>query len=174
MYAGCPRVDKELIQQYKEGLIVTTGGLSAEIPKLILNVGESQAEDAFKWWYEQFGDDFYVELMRHGLEEETHVNEVLLGFAKKYGVKYFASNNVYYMRKEDAASHDVLLCVKDGELKETPIGRGRGYRYGFPNDEFYFKTQEEMKELFKDLPSSLLIKNTTLSIKFYPIKPTMA
>ena len=171
LYAGCPRVDKELIQQYKEGLIVTTGGLSAEIPKLILNVGESQAEEAFKWWYEQFGDDFYVELMRHGLEEETHVNEVLLGFAKKYGVKYFASNNVYYMSKEDAASHDVLLCVKDGELKDTPIGRGRGYRYGFPNDEFYFKTQEEMKELFKDLPESITtIQEIVDKVEVYDLK----
>ena len=155
LYAGCPRVDKELILEYKEGLIATTGGLTAEIPNLILNVGERQAEDAFVWWHETFGDDFYVELMRHGLDEEDHVNKVLLGFAHKYGVKYFASNNVYYLSKDDALSHDVLLCVKDGVLKETPIGRGRGFRFGFPNDEFYFKSQVEMKELFKDLPESI-------------------
>ena len=155
LYAGCPRIDKELLLQYKEGLIVTTGGLTAEIPDLILNVGESQAEESFKWWHQTFGDDFYVELIRHGLDEEEHVNEVLLSFARKYGVKYFASNNVYYIDKEDAMSHDVLLCVKDGELKETPIGRGRGFRFGFPNDEFYFKSQDEMKVLFKDLPKSI-------------------
>ena len=155
LYAGCPRIDKELLLQYKEGLIVTTGGLTAEIPDLILNVGESQAEESFKWWHQTFGDDFYVELIRHGLDEEEHVNEVLLSFARKYGVKYFASNNVYYIDKEDAISHDVLLCVKDGELKETPIGRGRGFRFGFPNDEFYFKSQDEMKVLFKDLPKSI-------------------
>ena len=155
LYAGCPRIDKELLFQHKDGLIATTGGLTAEIPDLILNVGESQAEESFKWWHQTFGDDFYVELIRHGLDEEEHVNKVLLSFARKYGVKYFASNNVYYIDKDDAVSHDVLLCVKDGELKETPIGRGRGFRFGFPNDEFYFKSQDEMKALFKDLPESI-------------------
>ncbi|MCG8476048.1 MAG: DNA polymerase III subunit alpha [Cytophagales bacterium] len=156
LYAGFPRVDKELIAQYKENLIATTGSASGEIPNLILNVGEEKAEEAFCWWHEQFGEDFYVELIRHGLEEEDHVNEVLLGFAKKYGVKYFASNNVYYMDKNGAEAHDILLCVKDGEKKDTPIGRGRGFRYGFPNDEFYFKSQEEMKDLFKDLPEAIV------------------
>lgn len=155
LYAGCPRIDKDLLLQYKEGLIVTTGGLTAEIPNLILNVGEQQAEDAFVWWHTNFGDDFYVELLRHGLDEETHVNKVLLSFARKYGVKYFASNNVYYLNKKDAFSHDILLCVKDGVLKETPIGRGRGFRFGFPNDAFYFKSQDEMKKLFSDLPEAI-------------------
>ena len=171
LYAGCPRIDKELLLQHKEGLIVTTGGLTAEIPNLILNVGESQAEEAFKWWYQNFGDDFYVELIRHGLDEEEHVNQVLLSFAHKYGVKYFASNNVYYINKEDAISHDILLCVKDGELKETPIGRGRGFRFGFPNDEFYFKSQEQMKELFKDLPESIATTQDIVDkIEVYDLK----
>jgi DNA polymerase-3 subunit alpha len=171
LYAGCPRIDKDLLLQYKEGLIVTTGGLTAEIPNLILNVGESQAEEAFKWWHQTFGDDFYVELIRHGLDEEEHVNQVLLAFARKYGVKYFASNNVYYIDKEDALSHDILLCVKDGVLKETPIGRGRGFRFGFPNDEFYFKSQDEMKELFKDLPESIATTQEIVDkIEVYDLK----
>ena len=171
LYAGCPRIDKELLLHYKEGLIVTTGGLTAEIPDLILNVGESQAEESFKWWHQTFGDDFYVELIRHGLDEESHVNEVLLSFARKYGVKYFASNNVYYIDKEDAISHDVLLCVKDGVLKETPIGKGRGFRFGFPNDEFYFKSQDEMKALFKDLPESIAtIQEIVDKIEVYDLK----
>ena len=171
LYAGCPRVDKELILEHKEGLITTTGGLTAEIPNLILNVGENQAEEAFIWWHTTFGDDFYVELFRHGLEEEDHVNKVLLGFARKYGVKYFASNNVYYSTKEDAVSHDILLCVKDGVLKETPIGRGRGYRYGFPNDEFYFKSQQEMKELFKDLPEAIATTQEIIDkVEIYDLK----
>jgi len=171
LYAGCPRIDKELLLQYKEGLIATTGGLTAEIPNLILNVGESQAEEAFKWWHQTFGDDFYVELIRHGLDEEEHVNQVLLTFARKYGVKYFASNNVYYIDKEDAISHDILLCVKDGVLKETPIGRGRGFRFGFPNDEFYFKSQDEMKELFKDLPESIATTQEIVDkIEVYDLK----
>ena len=155
LYAGCPRIDKDLLVEHKEGLIATTGGLTAEIPNLILNVGERQAEEAFVWWHQTFGDDFYVELIRHDLEEELVLNKVLLGFSQKYGVKYFASNNVYYLEKEDSISHDVLLCVKDGVLKETPIGRGRGLRFGFPNDSFYFKTQQEMKELFADLPDAI-------------------
>ncbi|WP_053406334.1 DNA polymerase III subunit alpha [Persicobacter sp. CCB-QB2] len=159
LYAGYPRVDKDLIVQYKENIIATTGNLNGEIPDLILNVGEEKAEEAFRWWHGHFGDDFYVELMRHGLEEEDHVNEVLIGWAKKYGVKYFASNNVYYINQDGADAHDILLCVRDGEKKETPIGRGRGYRFGFPNDQFYLKSPEEMKELFKDIPEAIVTTN---------------
>ena len=154
-----PRIDKELLVQYKGDLIATTGGLWGEIPYLILNVGETQAEEAFLWWKEQFGEDFYVELNRHGIPEEEKVNEVLLEFAKRYNVKYFAANNTYYNDKGDAKAHDILLCVKDGELVEKPkkyIGkRGREFRYGFPNDEFYLKSPEEMKKLFADLPEAI-------------------
>ncbi|WP_026951792.1 DNA polymerase III subunit alpha [Algoriphagus mannitolivorans] len=154
-----PRIDKELLVQYKGDLIATTGGLWGEIPFLILNVGETQAEEAFLWWKEQFGEDFYVELNRHGIPEEEKVNEVLLDWAQKYGVKYFAANNTYYNDKGDARAHDILLCVKDGELVEKPkkyIGkRGREFRYGFPNDEFYLKSPEEMKKLFADLPEAI-------------------
>ena len=67
-----------------------------------------------------------------------------------------ATNNTYYVHKEDANAHDILLCVKDGEKQATPIGRGRGYRYGLPNQEYFFKTQDEMKSLFKDLPEAIL------------------
>lgn len=158
-----PRIDKEVLLEYKTDLIATTGGIWGEIPFLILNVGETQAEEAFVWWKEQFGEDFYVELNRHGIPEEEKVNEVLLGFAKKYGVKYFASNNTYYNHRADANAHDILLCVKDGQKTEGPdrkekkyIGKiGREFRFGFPNDEFYLKTQEEMKKLFADLPEAI-------------------
>jgi len=154
-----PRIDKELLLQYKGDLIASTGGIWGEIPYLILNVGETQAEEAFVWWKEQFGDDFYVELNRHGIPEEEKVNEVLLEWAHKYGVKYFASNNSYYNDKGDAKAHDILLCVKDGELLEKPkkyVGkRGREFRFGFPNDEFYLKSPEEMKQLFADLPEAI-------------------
>ncbi len=171
LYAGCPRIDKTLLKTYKNGLIATTGGLTAEIPNLILNFGETQAEEAFKWWYQEFGSDFYVELMRHGLEEENHVNQVLLKFAHKYKVKYFASNNVYYTKKDQSISHDILLCVKDGVLKETPIGKGRGFRFGFPNDEFYFKSQSQMKELFNDLPDSIInIQEIIDKVEVYDLK----
>lgn len=155
-----PRIDRQSLLEHKDGLIALTGGVFGEIPGLILNVGETQAEEAFKWWKDHFGDDFYVELNRHGLEEEARVNKVLLRFAKKYDVKIIASNNTYYLDQEDANAHDILLCVKDGELQSTPkkyIGkRGREFRYGFPNDNFYFKSPEEMKRLFADIPEAII------------------
>ncbi len=154
-----PRIDKDLLLTLKEDLIVTTGGLQGEVPYLILNVGEKQAEEAFAWYAENFGEDFYAELMRHGLPEEDRVNTTLLQFCEKYNVKYFAANNTYYSKVEDANAHDILLCVKEGERKSTPIGRGRGYRYGFPNDSFYIKSSEEMKELFADLPKAIETTN---------------
>ncbi len=150
-----PRIDKKVVEMYKEDIICLTGNLYGEVPSTILNVGEAQAEEALLWWKSQFGDDLYIELMRHGLEEENHVNRVLLDFAAKHNVKYIASNNTYYTDKGDANAHDILLCVKDGERQSTPKGKGRGFRYGLSNDEFYFKSQEEMKELFKDLPEAI-------------------
>lgn len=155
LYGIYPRIDKELIEKYREGLIASTGGLHSEVPHLILNVGERQAEEAFQWWHQLFKDDFYVELNRHGIPEEDRVNETLLRFCKKYNVKYYAANECYYLQKEESNAHDVLLCIKEGEFKSTPIGSGRGYRYGMPNDEFYFKSQKEMKSLFHDLPESI-------------------
>jgi DNA polymerase III subunit alpha len=155
LYGIYPRIDKELVLQYKEGIIATTGGLHSEIPYLILNVGERQAEEAFQWWHKQFGEDFYIELNRHGLREEERVNETLLRFADKYHVKYFAANECFYLEKDEANAHDVLLCIKEGEFKSTPVGEGRGYRYGLPNNEFYFKSQNDMKTLFHDLPEAI-------------------
>jgi len=155
LYGLYPRIDKQLIEEYSENVIALSGGLSGQIPHLILNVGEHQAEDALKWWLHVFEEDFYIELLRHGLEENKRVNEVLLRFASKYDVKVIAANDVYYLDQSEANAHDILLCVKENELQSTPIGRGRGFRYGFPNQEYYFKSQDEMKELFKDVPQAL-------------------
>src|SRR5690554_5229413 len=150
-----PRIDKKLIQQYKEDLIVLTGNLYGEVPSKVLNIGENQAEEALLWWKEEFEDDLYIELMRHNQEDENRVNPVLVSFAKKHDIKLVASNNTYYAKQKDANAHDILLCVKDGEKQATPIGRGRGYRYGMPNQEYYFKSSKAMKELFKDLPEAI-------------------
>lgn len=150
-----PRVDKALIERYKEGLIVLTGSLYGEVPNKILNIGEAQAEEALLWWKSTFGEDFYIELMRHGQEDENRVNQTLIQFSEKHQVKMVATNNVFYLRKEDANAHDILLCVRDGEKQSTPIGRGRGYRFGLPNQEYYFKDAQAMKELFKDLPDAI-------------------
>ncbi len=151
-----PRIDKKIVEQYKENVIALTGNLYGEVPNKILNVGEKQAEEALLWWKEQFGDDLYIEIMRHGQEDEDRVNQVLVQMAKDHDVKLIATNNTYYCAKEDAEAHDILLCVKDGEKRSTPIGRGRGYRYGLPNQEYYFKSSDEMKELFKDIPEAIL------------------
>ncbi|WP_445736806.1 DNA polymerase III subunit alpha [Mariniflexile sp.] len=150
-----PRIDKQLVEKYKEDLIVLTGNLYGEVPSKVLNVGENQAEEALLWWKKQFGDDLYIELMRHNQEDENRVNPVLIELSKKHDVKLVASNNTYYCKKEDANAHDILLCVKDGEKQATPIGRGRGYRYGLPNQEYFFKSSEEMKALFKDVPEAI-------------------
>ncbi len=155
-----PRIDKDILEQHKSEVIATTGGLFGEVPFYILNHGEEEAEEKFLWWKEQFGDDFYVELSRHQVKEEDIVNETLLRFAKKHNVKYFASNNTYYSKKENANAHDILLCVKDGDPVSKPkkyLGRkGREFRFGSPNDEFYIKNSDEMKRLFADLPQAIL------------------
>lgn len=150
-----PRVDRTIIEQYKEDIIVLSGNLYGEIPSKILNIGEAQAEEALLWWKEQFGDDFYLELMRHGQQDEDVVNKTLIEFSKKHQVKLVATNNTYYVNQEDANAHDILLCVKDAEKQSTPKGRGRGFRYGLANDEYYFKSEEQMKELFADIPEAI-------------------
>jgi DNA polymerase-3 subunit alpha len=150
-----PRIDKSVVEKYKENVMVLSGNLYGEIPSKILNIGEVQAEEALIWWKEQFGDDFYLEIMRHNQEDENRVNKTLIEFSQKHDVKLIATNNTYYVNKEDANAHDILLCVKDGEKQATPIGRGRGYRYGLPNQEYYFKSQEDMKKLFADLPDAI-------------------
>ena len=151
-----PRIDRKIVETYKEDLIVLTGNLYGEVPSKILNVGERQAEEALLWWKTIFGADLYVEIMRHHQEDEDRVNPVLITLAQKHQVKLVATNNIYYIDQEDANAHDILLCVKDGEKQATPIGRGRGFRYGLPNQEYYFKSSEEMKLLFKDVPEAIL------------------
>jgi DNA polymerase III subunit alpha len=151
-----PRIDREIIQKYKEDIIVLTGNLNGEVPSKILNLGEKQAEEALLWWKSEFKDDFYIELMRHHQQDEKIVNETLLKFSKNHHIKVVATNNTFYLTQEDSNAHDILLCVKDGEKQATPIGKGRGYRYGLPNDEYYFKSSQEMKTLFADLPEAII------------------
>ena len=147
-----PRVDREVVEKYKEDLIVLSGNMHGEIASKLLNIGESQAEEALLFWKNLFEKDFYLEMMRHGQEDEKRVNENLIKFSSKHDVMVVPTNNSFYLNKEDANAHDILLCVKDGEKQSTPIGRGRGFRYGLPNQEYYFKTSNEMKFLFKDYP----------------------
>lgn len=151
-----PRIDKKIVDQYKDDLIVLSGNMFGEIPHKILNLGEKQAEEALLWWKSRFGDDFYLEIMRHGQDDEERANATLIKFSKTHHVKLVATNNSYYTEQEEADAHDILLCIKDGAIKETPIGRGRGFRYGLANTNYYFRSPEEMKELFADLPEAII------------------
>jgi DNA polymerase-3 subunit alpha len=159
LYSKWPRIDKELILKYHKGLIATTCCLGASVPQAILRSGEAEAEVEFKWWLDLFGEDYYIELQRHDIPEQNTVNAVLLKFAKKYNVKVICSNDSHYVDQQDSNAHDILLCVNTGDMQSTPIATdeegGKGYRFGFPNDQFYFKTQAEMGKLFDDLPESL-------------------
>ena len=149
-----PRIDRPLLLQHKSGLIALSGGTNGEIASTLLNVGEQQAEEAFRWWHEHFGDDFYVSLQRHGLPEEEYAEPFLLKWAAKYGVRVLATNNSYYNCREDADIHDTLWCINEKELKQTPVGRGRGFRPGFSADTYYLRSEAEMSELFSDLPAA--------------------
>jgi DNA polymerase-3 subunit alpha len=159
LYSKWPRIDKELILKYHKGIIATTCCLGASVPQAILRGTEEEAEIEFKWWLDLFGEDYYIELQRHDLPEQNTVNVVLLKFAKKYNVKVICSNDSHYVDQQDSNAHDILLCVNTGDMQSTPIATdeegGKGYRFGFPNDQFYFKTQSEMGKLFEDLPESL-------------------
>src|SRR3569833_22859 len=98
-------------------------------------------------------------MQRHDISEQNTVNAVLMKFAKKYNVKMICSNDSHYVDQQDSNAHDILLCVNTGDMQSTPIATdeegGKGYRFGFPNDQFYFKTQAEMGKLFHDLPESM-------------------
>jgi DNA polymerase III subunit alpha len=159
-----PRIDKSVLVKYKEGLIATTGSLNSEVPYSIINLGEQQGENALLWYKEQFGDDFYVEINRqYQTRDEEYANEKLVELAKKNDVNYFAANSNYYIDKKGSEAHDILLCVKEGEKKSTLVGKGKGLRYGMPNQEFYFKSPAEMAALFSDLPEAL--QNTNLVVE---------
>jgi len=166
-YSKWPRIDKSLLLKYHEGLIATSCCLGAMVPQAILKEDEATAEKEFKWWLDLFGEDYYIELQRHNLPEQEKVNKLLLEFAVKYGVKIIASNDSHYVEQQDSNAHDILLCVNTGELQRTPISSdeedGKGFRFGFPNDQFYFKTQSEMGQLFADLPQAIDNTNEIVS-----------
>lgn len=154
-YGLYPRIDKALIEQYSEGVMALSGGLFGEIPNLVLNVGETQAEEALVYWKGVFGDDFYLEINRHDLDDENHLNGILVALARKHEVKLVATNELFYLKEEDNKAHDVLICIKENEKQSTPIGRGRGFRPGLRNSKYYFKSQDEMKKAFTDLPEAI-------------------
>jgi DNA polymerase-3 subunit alpha len=169
LYSKYPRIDLELLKQYKEGLIATTCCIASVIQQAILFKSEEDAEKTFVEWWNLFGDDYYIELQRHGIGEidgtgktQEDVNQILIKWSEKYNVPLIATNDSHYVEEDDWTAHDILLCVNTGDKMSTPKGYGKGYRFGFPNSNFYFKTQAEMGELFKDVPHAL--DNTNLIV----------
>lgn len=163
LYSKFPRIDKELVEKYSEGLIATTCCLGASVPQAILRNGEDAGEKEFKWWYDIFGEDFYVEFQRHGIPDQDKANASLMKYAAKYNCKMIASNDSHYVENEDFNSHDLLLCINTGEKQTTPVLKDydnpevnkKDYRFGFFNDQFYMKTTAEMLEIFKDIPQAI-------------------
>ncbi len=142
------RIDKELLRNYSEGLIASSACLGGELPSVILEKGEKEAEEVLKEYIDIFGDDFYLELMDHGEPEQKKVNEVLLQFSKKYNLKVIATNDVHFINAEDYDAHKILICLNTGkELDDESSMEYTGQEY--------LKTPDEMLEIFKDIPEAL-------------------
>lgn len=144
-----PRVDKELLRKYSKGLIALSSCLAGEISTYILQKNIEKAKDAIKEYLDIFGEDFYLELQDNNLQEQKYVNSVLIKLAKEFNVSLVATNDVHYLKKEDAEIHDILLCIQTGSKLNDKD------RLRFQTDEFYFKSPEEMKNIFKDVPEAL-------------------
>jgi DNA polymerase-3 subunit alpha len=157
-----PRVDKRLIRQHAEGLVATTCCLASEVSQRILHQGEAVAEKHFLEWLDIFGEDYYIELQRHGLKAQDQCNEVLLRWAKKYQVKAIATNDVHYVDQQDSTAQDILLCLQTGKDYTDPN------RMRFENDQFFLKSPQEMTSLFADVPEALA-NTQEVSEKVQPI-----
>ncbi|MCI5083449.1 MAG: DNA polymerase III subunit alpha, partial [Saprospiraceae bacterium] len=157
LYSKFPRIDKELLEKYHEGIIATSCCIGAEIPQAILHGRLDKAEEYIKWWIDLLGDDFYIEIQRHrGLENidglgvsQEDVNQQLLKYAEKYNLKVIATNDSHYVEEDDWAPHDILLCINTNSILEEEK------RFKFPSSDFYFKTQQQMYDLFSDVPESV-------------------
>ncbi len=157
LWGQYPRIDMELLKQYSEGLIASTCCVAAMVPRTFLEEGPEKAEKIFLEYLDLFGEDYYIEIQRHGLKgiDQDGVNVFLQEMGVKHNVKLIATNDSHYVDKSDAEAHDILLCINTGEFKSTPKGDGKGFRFGFENDEFYFKTKDEMYQLYKDIPEAM-------------------
>ncbi|MCF6341697.1 MAG: DNA polymerase III subunit alpha, partial [Bacteroidales bacterium] len=154
-----PRIDKDLLRKYSEGLIALSACLGGEISQKIINEGEEKAEAALLEYKEIFGDNFYLELQRHPtgdpemdkkvFDDQVFVNKTLVKMAAKHGLKVVATNDVHFIEKEDAGAHDRLICIGTAKDLDDP----RRMRY---TQQEWFKTREEMKALFADLPEALV------------------
>ena len=177
-----PRTDREDLEKYHEGLIVCTACIAGEVPNKIIKGDIEGAREACQWYHRVFGDDFYLELQRHEVKDPTLVanreafplqqkaNRVLMQFAKEYGIKCVCTNDCHFEDKETAEAHDHLLCLSTQEDLNDP----KRMRY---SKQEWFKTREEMNEVFGDVPEAMaatieiLDKVEVYSIDNGPIMP---
>jgi len=147
-----PRVDFELLEKYRDGLIVLSGCLSSEISQAILNQQFSEAEQLIRKYIEIFDKNFYLEIQRYPkMKESGFISEQLVNLARKFGLPIVATNDVHYLNKEDAYAQEILLCIQTQRVifeKNRPLSM-------IDNPDYYFKSPEEMKGLFLDLPEAI-------------------
>lgn len=150
-----PRIDFEMLKEYSEGIIALGSCLQGEIATKIIKDGKEAARKSLKKYIEIFGkENFFIELQNHGLDEEQIVMKVGLELANEEGVRVVATSDAHYLRKDYAKAHDILLCVQTlAKVEDTD-------RMRYPGEEFYLKSEEEMRELFKEIPEA--IENTQL------------
>ena len=145
-----PRVDKQLLKQYHEGLIATSACLAGEIPSALLLNNYDEAKNAAIWFKNVFGENnFFLELQDHGMTEQKQINPFIKQISKETGIGLVATNDVHYVAKEDAKMQKVLICVQTAKKlnEENPLA--------FPSDEFYLKSEDEMRALFDDVPEAI-------------------
>jgi DNA polymerase-3 subunit alpha len=148
-----PRIDKEILAVHKEGLIAMSGCLASEIPDWILKDQLDKARDAVDWFKQTLGpDNFFLELQNHGITEQAKVNKHLIAWAKEFGLKLVATNDVHYIEKSHSHAHDCLICIGT----QTQLAETKRMRY--EPEQFYLRTAEEMKARFADTPEA--VKNT--------------
>ena len=146
-----PRVDFEMIKKYSQGLICLSACIAGDIPNAIINNDFEKAKELIEKYIEVFGkENFFLEIQDHGIPEQKKVNRALINYAKEYGIGVVATNDVHYLKREDSKYQDILMCIQTNrKVSETD-------RMNFETDEFYLKSEEEMKELFSNVPESLL------------------
>ncbi len=144
-----PRVDHETIKKYSEGLIVLSACLGGEVQSYILSGNIKKAEETALFYKSIFKDDFYLELQDHGIMEQKKVNKELINMSRKLDIPLVCTNDIHYINKDDAKAHEILLCIQTGKTMDDED------RMRFQTDEFYLKSPDEMKEIFKSVPEAL-------------------
>ncbi len=148
-----PRIDKEILAAHSKGLIAMSGCLASEIPDLIMKDQLQKARDAVDWFKQTLGaENFYLELQNHGIPEQAKVNKQLIAFAKEFGLKLVATNDVHYVEKSHSHAHDCLVCIGTQDLLSNPKRMGAGY----VAEQFYLRSAEEMKARFAEVPEAVL------------------